>query len=160
MTANPPRTVKAGLPTIRRRGRALALQVLYEVDVTGHPWRSALEHHGEQLQSSPAAVALAEQCIAGVLEHQPELDRLILRFAPAWPVSQLAVVDRNILRLALYELRVAATEPPKAIVNEAVELAKTYGGETSSRFINGVLGSVMGEERPAESKTAPSEPHP
>ena len=148
IAANPPRTVKAGLPTVRRRGRALALQVLYEVDVTGHPWRPALEHHGEQLRSSSAAVALAEQCILGVLEHQLELDQLIHRLAPAWPVAQLAVVDRNILRLALYELRVAATEPPKAIVNEAVELAKTYGGETSSRFVNGVLGSVLGEEQP------------
>ena len=91
-------------------------------------------------------MSLAEECTAGVLKHRQELDDIVHRLAPAWPVDQLAVVDRNILRLALYELRIVASEPPKVVINEAVELAKIYGSETSSRFINGVLGSALAEE--------------
>ena len=150
MAVQPPRTVKSSFAKLRRMGRVLALQVLYEVDLTGHQWHEVLQRYGEQLPEGHPAVAFAGQCIEGVLEHESELDQLIHRFAPAWPVSQLAAVDRNILRLALYELRVAAIEPPKAVINEAIDLAKKYGGEASSRFINGVLGSLLTEE-PAES---------
>ena len=122
------------------------MQALYELDLTGHPWQDVLRRQSESLPEGYRAIALAEECTAGVLKHRQELDEIVHRLAPAWPVGQLAVVDRNILRLALYELRIAASEPPKVIINEAVELAKIYGSETSSRFINGVLGSALAEE--------------
>ena len=117
--------------------------------MTAHPWEPALKLQSESLslKEGHPTIGFAEQCVAGVMEHWAELDRLIGRYAPAWPVAQLAVVDRNILRLALFELLFAATEPPKVVINEAVELAKAYGGENSSRFINGVLGSALTEER-------------
>ena len=155
MTANPPKVRKTGRPGFRRQGRMLAVRVLYEVDMTGHPWREALRLQAGARSATHPVVAFAEQCVGGVVEHREELDRLITRFAPSWPVSQLATVDRNILRLALYELEVAATEPPKAVINEAVELAKTYGGETSPRFINGVLGAVEASEEPGPDDPAP-----
>ena len=146
---------RGGFPIARRKGRTLALQVLYEVDLTGHGWQRAVELQAANTGASQAAVTFAEGCIEGVMGHREALDRLIERFAPAWPLSQLSAVDRNILRLALYELRFAATEPPKAVINEAVELAKTFGGETSPRFVNGVLGSAFAEE-PGGNGTGPT----
>jgi N utilization substance protein B len=91
-------------------------------------------------------VTFAETWVDGVRANLDELDRLIHQSAPAWPVSQLSAVDRNILRLALHELCMIKTEPPKVIINEAIEMAKLYGGDTSSQFINGVLGSTFLEE--------------
>jgi N utilization substance protein B len=158
MVTKPPKTAKADFPASRRQGRVLALQVLYEVDITRHTWQESLRLHAENLHRGRSAVAFAEQCIGGVIEHREELDDLIRQFAPAWPVSQLPVVDRNILRLALYELRIDATTPPKAVINEAIELAKTYGGENSSRFINGVLGSAHAQKETEAGETGPQEP--
>jgi N utilization substance protein B len=148
MTTNPPKTAMANFSGSRHRGRVLALQVLYEVDLTAHPWESTLKLQGESLslKEGHPIIGFAGQCVAGVMEHWAELDGLIGRYAPTWPVAQLALVDRNILRLALFELIFAATEPPKVVINEAVELAKAYGGENSSRFINGVLGAALTEE--------------
>ena len=146
MAIDPPKTARAGVPGNRRRARVLALQVLYEVDVTGHPWQEAARLQAEASRTGRQAVRFAEECIGSVLEHQEELDVIIQRLAPAWPLAQLSVVDRNILRLALYELRSAGTEPPKVVINEAVELAKLYGGESSSRFVNGVLGTALAEQ--------------
>ncbi len=146
MRTNTPRRAKAGYPAVRRRARTLALQVLHELDLTGHSWRDALRHQTEMAQASQETVAFSERCIEGVLAHRTELDGTLQRLAPAWPIGQMSVVDRNILRLALYELRYEAETPPKAVINEAVELAKSYGGETSSQFINGVLGSALAEQ--------------
>ena len=125
-----------------RRGRLLVLQVLYETDMTAHDWRVSLAHHAETMHGSAISVAFAERLLAGVLAEREALDAEIVRFAPAYPVAQLAVVDRNILRLALYELRQEPDTPRKVVINEAVELAKTFGGDTSPRFVNGVLGAV------------------
>jgi N utilization substance protein B len=157
MVTKPPKSAKAEFPASRRQGRVLALQVLYEVDVTRHSWRESLRLHAENLHRGRSAVAFAEECIGGVIEHRGELDDLIKQFAPAWPVSQLPVVDRNILRLALYELRIDATAPTKAVINEAIELAKIYGGDNSSRFINGVLGSAHTFEGPEARESVESE---
>ena len=130
----------------QRRGRILALQVLYESDLTEHSWRHALAHQACVMRFSKQALPYAERWVDGLLAHQAEMDTLISRFAPAWPVEQLAVVDRNVLRLALYELRYERDTPAKVVINEAVELAKTYGSETSPRFVNGVLGAALEEE--------------
>jgi len=87
------------------------------------------------------------QLIRGVVERLPQIDKIIEKAAPEWPIDQITIVDRNVLRMGLYELLYAKKEevPPKVAINEAIELAKTFGGENSGRFINGVLGTVYKE---------------
>lgn len=129
--------------TGRRRARRIALQVLYEVDSVGHPWEQVASRYLEHTRLSAEAVEFAKSLVDGILANTAMLDAIIARFAPAWPVSQLAVVDRSLLRLALYELKVDGTTPPKVVINEVVELAKAFGTDNSPRFVNGVLGSVL-----------------
>jgi N utilization substance protein B len=127
----------------RRRARALALQTLYEVDCVGHAPELVI---GRTLEENPGlgedAVAFLRRSVAGTLEAAPMLDGWIAGCAPAWPVDELAVLDRNILRLALWEFRVKQETPVKVAINEAVELAKRYSSDNSPRFINGVLGTL------------------
>jgi N utilization substance protein B len=126
----------------RRKARALALQVLFEVDSSNHPPGTVLE---QRLEVSPLKEDLgdfAQRLIFGVLQHRVELDRMIARFAPEWPVEQMALVDRNVLRLALWEFAVGRETPVRVAINEAVEVAKVFGSESSPRFVNGVLGSL------------------
>ncbi|MDE2969767.1 MAG: transcription antitermination factor NusB [Chloroflexota bacterium] len=126
----------------RRRGRALAFQALFELDATRHNADDVL---GALLEGSDLGASREEftrGLVAGVQEHSKDLDAQIQRFAPAWPVEQLSLVDRCLLRLAVYELTVEHDTSPKVVINEAVELAKLFGGESSPRFINGVLGSL------------------
>ncbi len=144
MTGNAPTSKERPAPS-QHRGRALALQVLYETDMTGHDWQQSLAHHAEAMRAAPASVALADRLVAGVTANREALDERLMAYAPNYPVAQLAVVDRNVLRLALYELEYEVGTPIKVVINEAVELAKTYGGEASPRFVNGVLGSVVDE---------------
>jgi N utilization substance protein B len=89
------------------------------------------------------ALDFANRLLRGVFDNCPDLDGLISRYAPAWPVSQLSLIDRNILRIALFELLHNPGTPKKTAINEAVALAKVFGSESSARFVNGVLGSVM-----------------
>ena len=130
-----------------RQGRELALQTLYEHDLTGHDWRAALDRRAEETRASGEARALAEEWVGGTLACREELDAFISLRAPLWPVGQLAAIDRAILRLGLYELREGSPTPPLAAINEAVELAKAYGGENSGRFVNGLLGARYNERR-------------
>jgi N utilization substance protein B len=149
-----PRTKRARVPrTPQRRGRVLALQVLFEVDLTGHDWQASLRVHAKAVGSSDAVAALAEAWVAGVMTFLEQLDAVLARNAPMWPVDQLSAVDRNILRLALYEIQPGSATPPKVAINEAIELAKQFGGEASSRFVNGVLGSALEEFSSAEVST-------
>lgn len=127
----------------QRRGRSLALQVLYEEDLTGHDWHDAMEAHAEATGATKQVVKFAERCVEGVLEARDRIDAVIRKHAPAWPLDQVPAVDRNLLRLAIYELRPGSSTPPKVAINEAVELAKEFGGEGSPRFINGVLGAAL-----------------
>ena len=127
----------------RRQARVLALQALYEADVAGHAVDSSFGRLKEEARLPEDSWAYALELTEGVVRQREEIDRFIHKFAPAWPVKQLPVIDRNILRLALLEIRFASGTPHKVAINEAVELAKTFGGESSPRFINGVLGSVM-----------------
>ena len=140
-------------PTRQRRGRVLALQVLYEADVTGHRWGESLRTHAAAVKAPKAVAAFAEERVAGVLEAKVAIDEVIRRYAPAWPLDQVSAVDRNILRIALYELRPGSPTPPKVAINEAVELAKEFGGEGSSRFVNGVLGAAVEGERSPQRPT-------
>ena len=130
------------MPDYRREARALALQVLYEVDCTDHPVAEVLRERLEQGAPRPEAIPLAARLVQSVLEIRPRLDVLIHRYAPEWPLDQIAVVDRNILRIAIYEMAVDETVPLKVAINEAIELAKTFGSESAPRFINGVLGTL------------------
>ena len=133
--------------TARRKARAVALQVLYEVDSVDHPWDQVSSRYlkGERLPKE--AVSFAHDLVEGVLANTQRIDGIISEFAPSWPVSQLSVVDRNLLRLAIYELVIERVSPPKVVINETVELAKLFGSDSSFRFINGVLGSVVESEK-------------
>jgi transcription antitermination protein NusB len=126
----------------RTRARALALQVLYEVDIANHP---AAEVFKARLEDTPLADDLAkfaQQIIFGILPLAHELDQLIAKYAPEWPLDQIAAIDRNILRMSLWEFAVFHETPIKVAINEAVELAKQYGSDSAPRFVNGVLGSL------------------
>ena len=126
----------------RTRARSLALQVLYEIDIANHP---PAEVFKARLEETPLANELAEfarQIIFGILPITHELDQLIARYAPEWPLDQIAAIDRNILRMALWEFAVFHETPIKVAINEAVELAKLYGSDSAPRFVNGVLGSL------------------
>jgi N utilization substance protein B len=126
----------------RTRARCLALQALYEIDITNHPPAEVL---GMRLEESPLSDNLAEfahQIVFGVLPLIPDLDKLISKYAPEWPLDQIAAIDRNILRIAFWEFAVQRETPIKVAINEAVELAKLFGSDSASRFVNGVLGSL------------------
>ncbi len=127
----------------RRLARAVALQALFEIDSVNHPAEQVLAHRLEEENLSEEGQEFARQLVQGVLTNRSELDALITRFAPEWPVDQLAIIDRNVLRLALYELLNLSDVPVKVAINEAVELAKTYGSDSAPRFINGVLGAFL-----------------
>lgn len=130
----------------RRRVRGLALQTLYEVDSVGHPAETVIARHVDENRSlGPDGIGFLRRSVLGTLHEVPQLDRWIAACAPEWPVDELAVVDRNILRLALWEIRVAKETPVKVAINEAVELAKRYSSDSSPRFVNGVLGTLAAE---------------
>ena len=121
----------------------VALQVLFEVDATGHSPEACAAWTLQEAPLRGDGRTFAQELVAGVLDHRQVLDERIQARAPAWPVSQLAGVDRNLLRLAIYEIMVDGRVPPKVAINECVELAKLLGSESSSRFVNGVLGAIM-----------------
>jgi len=127
----------------RHRARLMALQVLYEVDLVGHDVEEALGWSVDGVTLSRDNLGFALFLVTEVMTHRDKLDDEIVAHAPAWPVNQLSIVDRNILRLAIMEIGSGVETPPRAVINEAIELAKLLGGESSPRFINGVLGSVM-----------------
>ncbi len=126
----------------RRRARRVVLETLYEYDLAGHPPFEVLMQRLEATTLESIGVEFAQQLVTGVVEYQPEMDVLIARYAPEWPLEQMAVIDRNILRIAMYEFMIAGLTPVKVAINEAVELAKTYGSDSAPRFVNGVLGTL------------------
>jgi transcription antitermination protein NusB len=126
----------------RTRARGIALQVLYEIDMVNHPPADVLR---ERLEDAPIGEDLADfvrQIVFGVLPLVHELDLIIAKYAPEWPLDQIAAIDRNILRVSCWEFAVQRETPVKVAINEAVELAKMYGSDSAPRFINGVLGSL------------------
>lgn len=127
----------------RHKVRKLALQILYEVDSVGHPPEAVLARAIEMHQDvTEVDVDYLRRLVLGTLNLSEKLDDWIASTAPEWPVAQLAVVDRNLLRLALWEIAVSDETPMKVAINEAVEIAKEYGSDSSPRFVNGVLGSL------------------
>lgn len=126
----------------RRRARRVTLETLYEHDIVEHPVFEVFQQRLSETSLETAGVEFAQRIITGVIEYQDEMNKLIARYAPEWPLEQMAVIDRNILRIAIYEFLVGDETPIKVAINEAVELAKTYGSDSAPRFINGVLGTL------------------
>ncbi len=126
----------------RRKARALALQALYEVDSAGHEMEAVVTRLLDKGGLSEENAAFTRELVSGVIQNKEELDHNIQNFAPAWPIEQIPVVDRNILRLAIFEILLDNKVPVKVAINEAVELAKKFGSDNSPKFVNGVLGSV------------------
>jgi N utilization substance protein B len=139
----------------RHQARHIALQALYEVDCTGHSVPEVLMQRLKQEPLPDDVRPFVYQMVNGVLQQLEALDEQIQRYAPEWPTDQMAIIDRNILRMAIFEIAVSQTAPLRVVINEAVELAKAYGGDTSPRFINGVLGSLA--ENVTELKAALTE---
>lgn len=126
----------------RRRGRIVALQTLYEADCVAHDPHEILEQNLREKPLPLSTQAFARELVEGVLAHHSGIDAVLRQAAPLWPLEQLPAIDRNILRLAIFEILVNNEVPLKAAINEAIELAKSFGSESSAAFVNGVLGTV------------------
>ena len=132
----------------RTRARSLALQVLYEVDITNHPPAEVFKARLEETPLTDDLAEFARQIIFGVLPLLTPLDQSIAQYAPEWPLDQIAAIDRNILRMACWEFASqSGNTPVKVAINEAVELAKLFGSESAPRFVNGVLGSLADHQQ-------------
>lgn len=130
----------------RTRARAVALQALYEIDMVGHPPLLVINDRLTDNELDEKMSDFVSQIILGVWPIVEELDAFIAEHAQEWPLDQIATVDRNILRIALWEFAVSENIPIKVAINEAVELAKVFGSDSSPRFINGVLGSLASRQ--------------
>lgn len=131
----------------RRLGRVTAMQVLYEIDTVGlegNDPAASIAALVEEYEASEEVKAFASTLVQGILRRSEEIDTLIAAAAPQWPLEQIAGVDKAVLRVAVYELRHGEGVPVKVAINEAVDIAKEYGGEGSGRFVNGVLGAIAG----------------
>jgi len=149
----------------RRRARIAVLQALFEADLVQHDPDAALKGRLEEGPLPAASQSFSWRLLRGILAHREGLDAIIQEIAPEWPIAQIAPVDRNILRLAAYELLFDAGTPPKVAINEAVELAKMFGSDSSSRFVNGVLGTLLADSErlmarlhaaPSKAQTGPA----
>src|SRR6185437_16381545 len=140
----------------RHLGRIIALQTLYELDFRHDAGDKdallddILTRNIDRYQAMVDDKAFIKRLVIGVHGATQELDALLQPIAPEWPIDQIARMDRTILRIGLYELQHGTDVPPKVVINEAVELAKAFGGDNSSKFVNGVLGTFYRQQHPAE----------
>lgn len=132
--------------TERSAARRLALQVLYEVDCAHHPIVTAMTARLQEEPVSRKAEKYVHRLVQGVTENLATLDTFIQRFASEWPLDQVAIIDRNILRMAVFELAVQTTTSVSVIIAEAIDLANLFGAEGSTRFVNGVLGAMVAND--------------
>jgi N utilization substance protein B len=130
----------------RTKARSVALQVLYEIDMTGHLPGEVLDFRLEEDQLDDGQTEFTRQIVFGVAPLFIKLDNFIAQHAPDWPLDQVAIIDRNIIRIALWEFAVSSMTPVKVAINEAIELAKSYGSDSTPRFVNGVLGSLANRQ--------------
>lgn len=158
--ADGPKSERSSPGGKRHQARILALQILFEVDLTEHDPMEVLARTFADQPAPPETRRYVERLVVGTLTDQDEIDQHVFAAAPAFPVAQLPSVDRNVLRIAIYELLRQPDVPPKVAINEAVELAKRFGGDNSGRFVNGVLGTVVNTlgATPASSEPSPVEP--
>jgi N utilization substance protein B len=126
----------------RTRARAIALQALYEIDMVGHAPLLVIQDRLLDNSLDANMENFIKQIVLGIWPIVGDLDHFIAEHAPEWPLDQVALIDRNILRIALWEFAVSENIPIKVAINEAVELAKAFGSDSSPRFVNGVLGSL------------------
>ena len=126
----------------RTRARAVALQVLYEIDIVDHNPEIALKFRLEESSLAPDLAEFSRTIVHSVIPIRSLLDAYIAEHASDWPIDQVAIIDRNILRIALWEIALFPQTPTKVAINEAIELAKTYGSDSAPRFVNGVLGAL------------------
>jgi len=140
----------------RHLARSIVLQTLYEWTFYGQKPNIAdiLERNLKEFGQGINEPEFAWKLVKGIVDHAEDIDRVLEKAAPEWPLSQIALIDRNVLRLGLYELMYAdqAEVPPKVAINEAIELAKNYGGANSGKFINGVLGTVYSQLQETQKK--------
>ena len=132
----------------RHLARSVAMQSLFEWDFKGNPTAILpiiVEHNLVEFGHGMEEKEFAMQIVDGVIDNLGKIDELISKFAPSWPIGQITLVDRNILRIGVYELKFSEGIPPKVAINEAIELAKSFGGASSGKFVNGVLGSMYNE---------------
>lgn len=145
----------------RHLGRIVALQTLYEQDFRSEAGdktfdiTEVLNRNVSRYRETIDDVDFVNDLVGGVIKHQAELDEVLQPLAPEWPIEQIARMDRVVLRIGAYELLHAKDVPPKVVINEAVELAKAFGGDNSSKFINGVLGSLLRQKEGAQPKAKP-----
>ncbi len=126
----------------RTRARYVALQALYEIDVSDHGVGNVIQERLAEETLEEKTAEFTRQIVTGVRSRVVELDRFIAEHAPEWPLDQVAIIDRNIIRIALWEFAVNEKTPVKVAINEAVELSKIFGSDSAPRFVNGVLGSL------------------
>ena len=127
----------------RRSARKTTLQILYEVDTVGHNWEEVTERVLGNIKLGLDNKSFVRNLIKGVMDNKSKIDILISKFAKSWSTEQMASIDRSLLRMSVYELMFDASLPPKVVINEAIELAKGFGGDNSSKFMNGILGSLL-----------------
>lgn len=148
----------------RHLARSIAMQSLFEWDFRGEPTAglpAIVDHNLKEFGPGLEEQQFAKKLVDGVIEHRSAIDTLLTRYAPSWPIGQITIVDRNILRIGIYELTFSKEVPPKVAINEAIEIAKSYGGPSSGKFINGVLGSMYNDlqkELPPTTSPPPANP--
>jgi N utilization substance protein B len=143
----------------RHLARSIAMQSLFEWDFRGQPTAvlpAIVTHNLKEFAPGLTDDRFSRALVDGVLAHLPAIDAVITHYAPSWPLAQITLVDRNILRLGVYELKFAGAVPPKVAINEAIELAKSFGGPASGKFVNGVLGSLYNDLFKASPPAAPA----
>ena len=132
----------------RTRARECALQVLYQVDITGDDYKNCLQDFWSTKDRFDASVKeFAQKLIGGTIENSKRIDKIIRDYATNWQLERMATVDRNILRMATYELLFMEDIPDNVSINEAVEIAKKYGDKESSKFVNGILDKISKQEK-------------
>ncbi len=129
----------------RRKSREFALQALYQLNITKQDVSALLAQFQEHFLPGEEADEFLRRLVLGVLDHREELDRLIEQYSENWRLDRIDVIDRNILRMALFELLYCEDIPPKVTINEAIDLGKRYGSEDSGNFINGILDRIQNE---------------
>jgi N utilization substance protein B len=152
----------------RHLARTIALQTLYQWDFNNKNTDELSQNVARNIKEFAPQFddkGFIQHLVEGVIGRQPEIDALIVKFAPEWPIEQITMVDRNVLRIGIYEMKYDPEIPEKVAINEAIELAKTFGGESSGKFVNGVLGTIYkqiadkGEQKPT-TPPAPEAPVP
>ncbi|MGB3903335.1 MAG: transcription antitermination factor NusB [Anaerolineae bacterium] len=137
----------------RRRARAVALQTLFEADLADHDPGRVLQQRLQDWDLDHQSAEFARHLVEGVLENLPQIDPTIREIAPEWPLDQMSPIDRNVLRIAIFEMTFDPDVPIKVAINEAVELAKLFGSESSRRFINGALGTLASSPMATETQS-------